>query len=82
MISVQHTVKAQRRSKGIALLCPNQGARFDGWSTPRSDRFTPGKSPGTHWRRLSGQLGQSGRVLVKRKTVHPYQGSKPGPSSL
>jgi hypothetical protein len=67
-ISVQHTMKAQR-SKGIALRCPNYGARLYGWSTPRSDCFTPVKSPETHRRRLSGHQGQSGQVLVKRKAL-------------
>jgi hypothetical protein len=76
-ISVQHTVKAQRRSRSIALLFPNHGTRFDGLSTPRSDRFTPVKSTGTHWKRLSGHQDESGRVLVKRKTLYPIRDRNP-----
>jgi hypothetical protein len=73
---VQHTMKAEG-SKVIALLCPNHGARLCGWSTPRSDCFTPVKSPGTHWRRLNGHQGQSGRGLVKRNPLTPTRDRNP-----
>ena len=38
-------MKAQRVSRGIALLFLDLGARWGGWSTPRPGRFTPGKDP-------------------------------------
>jgi hypothetical protein len=37
--------KAQRGSRGIALLFLDLGARRGGWSAPRPGRFTPGKDP-------------------------------------
>jgi len=37
--------KAQRWSRGIALLFLYLGCRWGGWSTPRQSRFTPGKDP-------------------------------------
>jgi hypothetical protein len=42
--SLEQATKAQRRSKGIALLF-NLGARRGGWLTPRCGRFTPGRDP-------------------------------------
>jgi hypothetical protein len=37
--------KAQRGSRGIALLFLDLGARRGGWSAPRPSRFTSGKDP-------------------------------------
>jgi hypothetical protein len=42
--TLEQATKTQRDSTGIALLF-NLGARWGGWSTPRPDRFTPGKDP-------------------------------------
>jgi hypothetical protein len=38
---------AYRESRCTVLLSPI-GARWGGWSKPRSGRFASGKSPGTH----------------------------------
>ena len=43
-VTLEQTTKAQMWRKGIALLF-KLGARWGGWSTPRSIRFTPGKDP-------------------------------------
>jgi hypothetical protein len=54
-------MKPQKGSRGIALLY--LGARWGGWSTPRSGRFTPGKE--TRYplhERLCGPQVRSGRV--------------------
>ena len=41
----------------------NLCARWGGWSTPRSDHFTPGKETrNSLYRRLAGPQGRSGRV--------------------
>ena len=42
---LEQATKAQRGSRGIALLFFNLGARWGGWSTPRPGRFTPEKDP-------------------------------------
>jgi hypothetical protein len=47
-------MNAQRGSGDIVLLF-NHDVRWGGWSTPRPDRFIPGKSPGTHCR--EGRVG-------------------------
>jgi len=47
-------VKEHRRTSAIAVLRPNLGDRWGGWATPRPGRFTPEKSNGVHWRKLSG----------------------------
>jgi len=44
-LTLEQATKAQRGSRGIALLFFNLGARWGGWSTPRPGRFTPGKDP-------------------------------------
>ena len=44
-LAPEQATKAQRGSKGIALLFLNLGVRWSGWSTPRPGRFTPGKGP-------------------------------------
>jgi hypothetical protein len=46
-VATEQAMKAHRGSTGIALLF-NFGARWGGWSTPRSGRFTPGEKSGTH----------------------------------
>jgi hypothetical protein len=44
--TLEQAVKAQRGSRGIALLFPLTSALDrGGWSTPRPRRFTPGKDP-------------------------------------
>jgi len=43
--TLEETRKTQTGSRGIGLPFFNLGARWDGWSTPRPDRFTPGKDP-------------------------------------
>ena len=40
-------MKAQGESTGIPILF-NPGGRGGGWQTPRPDRFTTERSPGTH----------------------------------
>jgi hypothetical protein len=40
--ALEQAMKAQRGSRGTAQLF-NFGARWEGWSTPRPGRFTPGK---------------------------------------
>jgi len=67
----------------------NLGARWGGWSTPRSGRFTPGKDTRYPlYRRLGGLRGRTRRV---RKISHPdrpalseslYRLSYPGPLSV
>ena len=45
-ITLEQATKAQRGSRGIALLFFfNLGARWGEWSRPRPGRFTPGKDP-------------------------------------
>ena len=44
-VTLRQTVKAQRDSDG---QLSNLGARWSGWSTPRPDRFPPGKRPRVH----------------------------------
>jgi hypothetical protein len=41
-VTLEQTTKAQRGSRGTALLF-NLGARWGGWSTPRP--LSPGKDP-------------------------------------
>jgi hypothetical protein len=43
--SLEQATKAQRESRGSALLFLflNLGARWGGWSTPPLGRFTPGE---------------------------------------
>jgi hypothetical protein len=43
--TLEEATKAQRGSRGIALLLFNLGARWGGSSTSRRGRFTPGKDP-------------------------------------
>ena len=58
-----HAMKAQRGSRGIALLLFNLGARWGGWLTPHPRRFTPGKETRYPlYRRLDGPQGQSRRL--------------------
>ena len=42
--TIGHATKAQRGSRGIAVLF-NFGARWGEWSTPRPGLFTPEKDP-------------------------------------
>ena len=41
--NLEQTMKAQKGSKGIALLFFYLGTSGDGWSTSRPGRFTPGE---------------------------------------
>jgi hypothetical protein len=41
----EQATKAQSGSRGIAVFFFNLGARWGGWSTPRSGCFTLGKDP-------------------------------------
>jgi hypothetical protein len=61
--------KAQQVNIGYLYSFSNLGARWGGWSTPRTGRFTPGRET-RYWfyRRLGGPQGRSGRV---RKTTPP-----------
>jgi len=43
--SLEQATKAQKGRRGIALLFPNLGNRWGGWSTPHTDRFTPRNDP-------------------------------------
>jgi hypothetical protein len=58
----------------------NLGTRWGGWSTPRSDRFTPGKTRYPLYKRLGGPQDRSGRVReilpppgFDPQTVQPVQ---------
>jgi hypothetical protein len=42
-VALEQATKAQRGSRGIALLFLNLGARWGGWSTPNPGHLTPGK---------------------------------------
>jgi hypothetical protein len=42
---LEQTTKAHRRSRGVALLLLNLGARWGGWSMPHPVHFTPSKDP-------------------------------------
>ena len=45
-ITLEQVTKAQKWSRGIALtLSLTSALDGGGWSTPRTDRFTPGKDP-------------------------------------
>jgi hypothetical protein len=44
-VTLQQATKAQRGSRGLAILYFNLSARWGGWSTPRPGRFTPRKDP-------------------------------------
>jgi hypothetical protein len=44
-VTLEQATKAQRGDRGIALLFLDLDSRWDGWSAPRPDRFTPGKDP-------------------------------------
>jgi hypothetical protein len=41
--TLEQATKAQRGSRGIALLFLNLSTRWAGWSVPRPGHFTPGK---------------------------------------
>jgi len=49
------------------------GVRWGGLSTPRSDRFTPGKTRYPLYRRLGGHQGRSGRL----RKISPPTGFDP-----
>jgi hypothetical protein len=56
--SLEQAMKAQRRSRGIAILFLYPGTKWGGWSTPRPDRFIPGKETRYPlYRRLGGPQG-------------------------
>jgi hypothetical protein len=70
--------RAQRWSRGTALLILNLGARRGGWSAPRPGRFTPGKdsvpivweagwAPGLAWT-YAKNLAHTG---IRPQTVDP-----------
>jgi len=70
-------MKAQRESRGMALLILNFGVRWDEWSTPYSGRFTPGTEPLTHSRgdRVSPRASLDG--CGEGKVYSPYLVSNP-----
>jgi hypothetical protein len=62
-VTLEQATKAQRGSRGIALLSLTPALDEGGWSTPRPGRFTPGKETWYPlYRRLGGPQGRSGRV--------------------
>jgi len=69
--ALEQVMKAQRRSTGIALLFLNLGARWDGWSTPRPVRFTPGKEK---WYSLYRRLGETHRRSGRGLKISPPTG--------
>ena len=74
--TLEKAKKAQRGSRGIALLFFNFGPRRGGWSTPRHGRFTPGKDLVPHctggWVGLRAALDGCGKF-------RPHRDSIPGP---
>ena len=56
----------------------NLSARWDGWSNPHSDRFTPRKE--AQYPLTGGWVGPRGCVDGCGK-FRPYPGSNPGPSN-
>jgi len=61
-VNLGQATKAQRGSRGIALLF-NLSARWGRWSAPRPGFFIPGKETRYPlYRRLGGPQGRSGRV--------------------
>ena len=59
-------MKAQRRSRGIAPLIPNFGARWE-WSTSRPGRFTLGKETRyPFYRELGGTQSRSERFREEK----------------
>jgi hypothetical protein len=71
--------RAQRGSKGIALLIPNLVARGFGWSALRPGRFISGKYP-VPIVRTGGWVGpRAGLDVCKKSRPHRY--STPGTSS-
>ena len=70
----EHSTKAQRGSRGIAVLFFNLGARWGGWSTSRPGRsLPPGKTRYPLYRRLVGTQSRSGRV----REISPPPGFHP-----
>jgi hypothetical protein len=60
--TLEQAMKAQRGSRGIALLSLTSALDGGVWSTLRPGRFTPGKDPYTLYGRLGGPQGRSRRV--------------------
>ena len=72
--NLEQAAKAQRGSRGTALLFFNLGARWGGWSTSRPGRFTLGKENlYPLYRRLGGPQERSGRV----RKISPPTGFDP-----
>jgi hypothetical protein len=61
---LEQATKAQRdrESRCVAYSFFNLGARQSGWSTPRPDRFTPGKDPVPIVKGFVRPQGRSGPV--------------------
>jgi hypothetical protein len=63
-----HPTTGHEGPEGGVVLYPytffNLGARCGGWSTPRSGRFTPGKTQYSLYRILGGTQGRSGWVWI------------------
>jgi hypothetical protein len=45
LFNLEQATKAQRVSRGIAVLFFNFGSRWGGWLAPRPGRFTSGNAP-------------------------------------
>jgi len=61
--TLEQATKARNGSRGKLFSFFNLGARWGGWSTPRTGRFALGKEKlYPLYRRLDGPQGRSGRV--------------------
>jgi hypothetical protein len=69
LVKVKNRPRRHREGEEVQLYSFfNLGTRCGGWSTPRSGRFTSGKTWYPLYRRVGGPQGRSGRV---RKTSPP-----------
>jgi len=75
--TLEQATKAQRGSRGIALLF-NLSTRWGVWSMQLPSHFTPGKRPGTHC--IGGWVGPRASLEGCGKSC-PHRDSIPGPSS-
>ena len=79
-ITLEQATKAQRGSRGIALLFFfNLGARWGEWSRPRPGRFTPGKDPVPIFVQEAGWASEP--VWTGAENLAPHRDSIPRPSS-
>jgi hypothetical protein len=76
-VNLYHVVKAWRGGRVVVLTTMTSDLEAAGWSTPRSDRFTPpGKTPFPFYRRMGGVRVRkiSPTPAFEPRTVQPVAG--------